>query len=403
MTTATRPAPTAESRVLARYLTAAVGARLADEGARVAIVLLALERTGRADLGGLLVAALMIPHVAAAPLAGTAADTVRRRKPLYATAFTAYAAALAAAAALIGRSTAAAAASLIIAGCLSPLLLGGLSSLLSELTPATLSRAFSLDATTYGLAGILGPALAAVVAGATGAAWSLIALGGCVTIGALFFLTLPLAARPPVAGRRRRPPALGGLTVMVRRRRLGAMTVASALSQLGFGALPLAAAAVAIHTDRPALTGLIMSVTAAGGLLGSLLCLRIRAVHRHPERALLLCTIGMAVPFLLTAAAPAGWLLLTLFGVAGLFSSPVTVALFTIRDRESPPDHRTQVFTLGAGIKVTAAAAGAAAGGLMTAHGPTALLLAVGASQLLAATAGAALLPRRPQRPPQSE
>ncbi|KUL22411.1 hypothetical protein [Actinoplanes awajinensis] len=72
---------------LARYLVAAVGARLADEGARVAIVLLALERTGDARLGGLLVAALMVPHVLAAPLVGAAADRVRRRKPLYAAAF----------------------------------------------------------------------------------------------------------------------------------------------------------------------------------------------------------------------------------------------------------------------------------------------------------------------------
>lgn len=395
MTLTARSARTAESRVLARYLTAAVGARLADEGARVAIVLLALERAGRADVGGLLVAALMVPHVLAAPLAGAAADRVRRRRALYAAAFLLYASALAASAVLIGRNDIAAAATLIVAGSLSPLLLGGLSSLLRELTPETMSRAFALDATTYGLAGIAGPALAAVVAGTAGAAWSMIALGGCVVTGALMFLTLPLPARQRRPAPPRSPALLAGLAVMVRRRRLGAMTVTSALSQLGFGALPLAAAAAAVHTDRPALTGLIMSVTAGGGLVGSLLCLRIRAVHHHPERVLLLCTAGMAAPFMLTATLPRDWLLLALFALAGLLASPVTVALFTIRDREAPAEHRTQVFTLGAGIKVTAAAAGAAAGGLLTTHGPTALLIAVAGCQLLGALTGVILLPRR--------
>nr|WP_275587117.1 MFS transporter [Micromonospora terminaliae] len=360
--------------------------------------MVALERTGRASLGGLLIAALMIPHVVAAPVAGAAADGVRHRKPLYAAAFATYALCLAGAAELIGRFTAAAAALLIVAGCVAPLLLGGLSSLLSELAPGTLPRAFVLDSTTYGVAGIAGPAVAAVVAGALGASWSLVVLGLCVLAGALAFLALPL----PVRARGRRPSrttaSLGGLSVLVRRRRLGAVTVTSGLSQLGLGALPVAAASVAIHTDQPALTGLIMSATAGGGLAGALLCLRLRVLHRRPERVLLICTGAMAAPLLLTAALPGKWPLLLLFALAGLIGSPVIVALFAVRDREAPPAVRTQVFTLGAGIKVTAAAAGAAVAGLATAHGPAPLLAAIAACQLVGAGAGALLLPagRRP-------
>jgi len=63
----------------------AVLARLADEGARVALILLALEVTGSEAFGGGLVAALMVPHVLAAPAVGAIADRVRNRKPLYAT------------------------------------------------------------------------------------------------------------------------------------------------------------------------------------------------------------------------------------------------------------------------------------------------------------------------------
>ncbi|BBH69193.1 MFS transporter [Actinoplanes sp. OR16] len=377
--------------VLPRYLAAATGARLADEGARVSIVLLALDQTGSATVGGLLVAALMVPHVAAAPLAGAAADRARRRKPLYLAAFVAYAAALTGSALLIGAATWAAALLLFTGGCLAPLLFGGLSSLLRELTPANLGRSFGFDATTYSVAGIAGPALAALVAGFAGAAWSLVALGGFALVGAAAFATLPLRSTPsPVRGTRavRRPSAFA---VIVRRPRLGAVTAATGISQFGFGALPLAAAAIATARHDPPLTGLIMAVTAVGGLIGSLLTTRIRLVHRHPEHTLLICTAAMAVPFLIPAFLPAAW---PLTAVAGLLMGPVTVALFSVRDRESPEETRTQVFTLGAGIKVTSAAAGAAVGGLLSGAGSGLLLAVIAGMQVVAATTGLLILRR---------
>ena len=58
------------SLVLTRYLGVAVCARLADEGARVAILLLVLERTGSASLGGAMIAALRVEDRAVGQLAG---------------------------------------------------------------------------------------------------------------------------------------------------------------------------------------------------------------------------------------------------------------------------------------------------------------------------------------------
>ncbi|MEU4688998.1 MFS transporter [Actinoplanes sp. NPDC023714] len=377
--------------VLPRYLAAAIGARLADEGARVSIVLLALDQTGSATVGGLLVAALMVPHVAAAPLAGAAADRARRRKPLYLAAFVAYALALTGAAVLVGPATWAAAALLLVGGCLAPLLFGGLSSLIRELVPENTGRAFGFDATTYSVAGIAGPALAALVAGFAGAAWSMVTLGGFALLGAAAFLTLPLGSSPSSVRGTRAVRPLSAFVVMARRPRLGAVTAATGISQFGFGALPLAAAAIATARHDPPLTGLIMAVTAVGGLIGSLLTTRIPVVHRHPERTLLLCTAAMAVPFLPPAFLPGTWPVIAL---AGLLMGPVTVALFSVRDRESPSSMRTQVFTLGAGIKVTSAAAGAAAGGLLSHAGSGLLLAVIAAVQVVAATAGLLILRR---------
>jgi hypothetical protein len=63
---------------LVSYMAAAILVRLADEGGRVALVLLALDRLHRAGTGGLLVACLTIPHVVAAPVIGAMTDWPRR-------------------------------------------------------------------------------------------------------------------------------------------------------------------------------------------------------------------------------------------------------------------------------------------------------------------------------------
>ncbi|HEX3196952.1 MAG TPA: hypothetical protein VHR39_05290, partial [Propionibacteriaceae bacterium] len=46
--------------LMPHYLSAAVLARIADEGARVSLVLLALDRAGSAAIGGTMVAALLV-------------------------------------------------------------------------------------------------------------------------------------------------------------------------------------------------------------------------------------------------------------------------------------------------------------------------------------------------------
>ena len=69
--------PCVSAMVLPSYLITAVLIRLADEGARVALVLLALERTDSAAVGGLLVAALLVPQALAALAIGLLTDRAR--------------------------------------------------------------------------------------------------------------------------------------------------------------------------------------------------------------------------------------------------------------------------------------------------------------------------------------
>lgn len=381
----------AASFVLARYVSVAVLARLADEGARVSILLLVLERTGDPGLGGLLIAALMVPHVLAAPVVGAVADAVRNRRLLYPAAYLTYAGCLASAAAMTGRSTVGAVLVLVLAGCVAPLLIGGLSSLLGVLVPDRLERAFGLDVMSYSVAGIAGPALAAVFAGLAGAAWSTVGLAALVLAAAAVLVTLPL---PVATGRRRLASPLAAFTLMWRRPRLGAVTAGTVFSMAGFGALPLVAALIAANEQRHELTGVILSAGAAGGLLGSLLCTRWPIRRWRPETVVTVCLAATVLPFAAVILVPGGWLGLPLFALAGGLGAPVSVAVFAVRDQESPPELRTQVFSLGAGLKVTAAAAGAAGAGLAAGAGAGVILAAVALCQLLGA-ASVVLLVRR--------
>src|SRR3954454_3638124 len=257
---------------LVHYAVAAVLVRGADEGARVALVLLALERTRSAALGGLLVAALLVPHVVAGRGAGAVADRSRRPLRLVAAASAGFGTALAVAALVVGRvPTPVVLGVLLAGGCCGPALLGALSSRLSALVaPTGVPRAFGVDAMTYGVAGMLGPAVAGVVAGRASAAPATLVLAGSALLGAVAVAALP------DAGRRERPePGAArlrdGVRTMWPKRELGVVTAATSLGQLGFGALPVVVAVVAVRNGQPSTAGLLLAAMTAGGLAGSLL------------------------------------------------------------------------------------------------------------------------------------
>ena len=388
-----RPIGDSGRTVLARYTAAAALARLADEGSRVALLLLVLGEGHGAAYGGLLIAALMVPHVAAAPLVGALADRVRRRRPLYAAGLLAYGSALLGAAVCAGPAPVAAFAFAVFGGCCAPLLIGGLTSLLNELAPGNLPRAFGLDAASYSVAGIAGPAVAALVAGWLGGIWAVAALTAACTLSAVLVLTLPIPDHEP---RRRDPAARRGRawSALWRRPALGAVTSGTVLSMLGTGALPLVTAGLAVQLGDPALTGIALSAMAVGNLLSSLAYARFPIRRWRPESVVLACLFGLAVPFALLPLIPGRWPTLILFAAAGLLDGPLFASLLIVRDREAPPEVRTQVFTIGAGLKVTAAAAGAALAGLAAGLGTGVLLLAVAGAQVLAGVAALGFLRR---------
>ncbi|MEV8465057.1 MULTISPECIES: MFS transporter [Streptomyces] len=384
----------AQRWVLVRYLQVALLVRIASEGARVALVVLAVDRTGSTGYGGALSAALLVPSVLAAPLAGALADRVRRRRLFHAGGLVFYGTGLGAVALLVGRVPAPAA--LLVAaaaGCCTPLLTGGLTSLLSDLLPPTaLSRGFSLDAVSYNLAGMAGPALASGLAVSTGPDRALVLLGAGAVVGGLLVFALPLGPRTG-GNPALRPADLGAAAVLlVRDPQLRSLTWASGVGQLGIGALPVISVLLAAHYRTPWAAGGLMTALALGSLTGSLAYAWRPWGSRRPERTVIgmLCATGAAlalVPCADNVAVAAGG-----FALAGCCTGPLFAALLAGRDRYAPPAVRTQVFTLGAGIKSTFAAGGAALAGCWQSPGSGSLVLAAAGCQVAAAVLGACLL-----------
>ncbi|GIJ43956.1 MFS transporter [Virgisporangium aliadipatigenens] len=384
--------------VLARYLLVAALVRLADEGARVAIVLLAVDRTGDAALGGILVAALMIPHVVAAPLIGAYGDRTRRPRLFYTVALLTFASSLAGCALLVGGAPAwTAVVVVVLGGCCAPLATGGLSSLLKELVPAKRRpRAYSFDVLTYNTAGIVGPAFAALLAARIDARPAALVAAAVAACGALLVLTLPLRERVASGPR---PPMAAGVVVLWTDPVLRAITFASSLGAIGIGVLPIAATVLATERTGDATdAGLLISAYAVGGLIGSLANARFTPWVERPQRLVIWGTLVGAVPLMCVPLGGGMPVAVVLFALSGFTTGPVASGQFGVRDRYAPAPVHTQVFTISAGIKVSSGAVGAAVAGATIGLGGAWLVLLFAGGKLFGALLGALLL-RRAHRP----
>ncbi|MEV8531659.1 MFS transporter [Streptomyces sp. NPDC051211] len=393
-----------------RYLAAALAARFASEGVGIALVLLALDRTGDAAHGAFVLTAWLAPHVLAAPLAGAAAARVRRPRLFYVGSLAGFTAAVAALAVLLGRApTAVVLAVAVAGGCCGPMVTGGLSSLVAGLVPAGpgRDRAYAWDASTYNAAAVTAPAAVSVAAALASPGPAMALLVGAGTLSAALATTLrygrpagdagphaldaPDAPAAPDTLRKRgnkAGPGLGaGLAALWRVPELRAITGATTLAFVGIGALTTTSVLLATRLGSPGGGGVLMTAFAVGALTGSLGVARLSAVRAplDPGRLARWSLAGTGAALVGAAFASSLPVAAAAFAVAGVCDGPLLTATLRIRAGYAPEAVRTQVFTLGAGLKLTAASAGAALVGLTAGAPPQVLLLGIAALQLAAA------------------
>ena len=242
---------------------------------------------------------------------------------------------------------------------------GGFTSLVPDpgATASALNRLNRMDATTFNLSSIGGPALVGALAATIGPAQALLVVCGIATVGAAAALTIPPGE--PVAEDRpgdRGAAVRAGLRQVVSEPPLRAATLTSAIGWGSVGmlmvVLPLYAARVG---GQPTYSGYLWTALEVGCLISTLTLAR--KDTRRPERRVLITTAVFGAIMLSWPLAPSLLVALPLLLLAGVASGPTLPALFAARQQYSPPDLLSQVSTTGASLKIGTFALGSVIGG----------------------------------------
>jgi MFS family permease len=367
--------------------------RLATEMNSVTVVLFVLSVTHSPRLAGLTVAAATFPTIVTGPLLGAWLDNTRHRRIAFLSSpvvlFAVMVTYLAAAHHIPGWAFIVLA---FVAGLPSPIRTGGFSGLIPTVVPEpVLPGAYGLEAASYNIAGIAGPALAGVIAGTVSAEWAVAATAIAALIATVVIARVPISPGLPNADRSLRTALREGLSLLWRVPSLRAVTVATTLSQgfLGLVVLGFPLFAHALGHKR-AVGGLLFSVLAVGALAGSIVWTRLAG--RVPEEPAAFVTLGVFGAALIgVAAAPNLSVALVAAALAGFFDGPLLAATLNLRQRFAPDHLRTQVFTTAASMKIGAFSIGSAVAGVVASGlGGRGLLAVAGGGQLLSLAAGLA-------------
>lgn len=393
--------------MLRPHLTAATLLRVSAEGVATALVLTVQARTGDAADAGFVQTALTLPYVLSGPLIGHALDRTRRPRRLVIALAGGYALATGLLMMTAGRSPLVLVLMVAaVVGCVEPVV-AALTSLLPRFVPPErLSRAYGLEASSYNIAAIAGPGLAAVVAALAGGGNTGIVIVAAAVLG---LLVVPLMRIPPPKEHhpeRTRTGVLqvvaGGLAVLGANRVLRALTVSTMFAWFGYGGF--AVAAVLLGQDigaGPAAGGQLLACFALGSLAGTLASSR-WLTPRGSERAVLGGLLGFGAAVAALALVPSlPWAWAVCVG-AGLAEGPLFAATLMLRQRESPPDRLGQVNTTGGSLKIGASAGGAALTGVFAGRlGADGLMLSISVFQFTGAALWLWLL-SRPSAPESS-
>ena len=376
------------------YVTATL-TRFADEMFSVGVVLLVLERTGSAALAGATVAAVTLPSLVTGPLLGAWLDrSGRRRRAMVLDQ-------LLAASSVIGIVVLAGNAPdytvplvALIAGITWPLSFGGFTSLIPVIVPdKLLAQANALEATSFNMAVIAGPALAGTISAVAGPSVSLI-VEAVLTVGAIGLIArIPeMDARSPHADPTRplRTIVRDGLRLLAATPALRSVTAAGALNLGGLGLLTVAFPFFALDelgVDR-SVSGYMWAAFAGGSFIGALTLVRLQT-RFAPERVVLGAIAVLGCIMLLWPLGNSLPVVLGLIALGGLADGPGLAATFGARQRWTPPELLGQIFTTAASLKVGAFAIGAAcAGPAVTTLGARGTLVLAAGVQFAAVTAG---------------
>lgn len=369
------------------YLFGALPARLGDEMSGQAILLMGIAASSAA-LGSTLLASLTFTSAIGGPFLGTILDRSLHPGRVLALALSLYAGGIAFISLSLGHvpawsSTAIAA----ISGFFMPAVSGGWSSRLkSFIADEHMTRASAIDATTFNIAGLAGPALAGLISAWLGASWAIAVLVG------LLAAALPMAWSLPKHHDQVSRYATSflqdvtaGFRVIVANRALLRITLTSAISYLGIGMLWVVCPLIGKEMfGNAGYGGVLMSALSISALVATITYAK-WPNHHSPDAVAFVTTLILAAAMLVLVFAGSIWIVLVAMLLAGLADGPQLAAIFAVRHREAPERSRSQVFTTGASLKITAAAFGTMLAGHLGVLSLRFTIIVAGLVQLMAA------------------
>jgi predicted MFS family arabinose efflux permease len=384
-----------------RLFVAALVGRIANEMTAVAVVLLVLARGQGLAIAGITAGALALPGVITGPVLGALLDRAPRPLRVISVEQAIGAVGLALLAVSVGHVPAALTVLLAGAtGALQPLSTGGMTSVLTGADEEFLPRATSVEAASFGTASVIGPLLAAVLAGLEGAALAVLVQAGLKLVAMAITVTAPEVGTP----RRRRGPrppiratVAAGFQHFSNAGPLAAITVSGAMVMAGRGLFTVAFPFFATGSlgKGQDFAGFLWGAFAAGSAIGAIALTPLS--RRWPSQWVAVSGAALAglalfpVPAL-ESVAPS----LLLLALAGALYGPSLAATFDVRRRFTPRPFLGQVFTTAASVKNASFAIGAAfSGALVSGIGADDAILVAAGLHVAASVVGAVLLESR--------
>ncbi|MFF5007969.1 MFS transporter [Streptomyces phaeochromogenes] len=372
------------------FLAGAAAARAGDEMSGPALLLVGYAVGGSATEASALLAGITVSAAVGGPLLGALLDRSPRPGRLLARALALYGTGLVLILLSLGRLPLELTVLIaVFTGLLGPALSGGWTAQLPRVVPRErMPRANALDAMTFSLASLVGPALAGALAHLLGAPAAVVASAALIAFALPAAWTLPMGRD---RDRDKTPSAASltadlaaGIRAITRTRPLARATLASVVSCTGLGMLITCTPLLGERAFGSAAEGtLLLTCTAVSALAANAVLAR-RPRTIAPDTIIWSSTLLLAVALVLSATGHPV-LVVAAALTAGVGEGPQLAALLAVRHRESPERLRSQVFTTGASLKITGFALGAAVAGPLATHSlPTALLTAAGV-QLVAA------------------
>jgi MFS family permease len=353
-----------------------------------AILLVALAATGSIRAGSSVLAGLTLSAAIGGPLLGASLDRSKHPGRVLTGALGMYAVGLAAIALSVGHvPTWISVDFALCVGFFMPAISGGWSSRLKTfIADEQMTRASAIDATTFNIAGMAGPALAGLIAGWLGAGWAV----GVLVL--LLFAALPMAWSLPRHAKQVETnntkfvhDVVSGFRIIVCNRDLFRITLLSVISYLGIGMLWVVCPLIGLKQfGNAGFGGVMMSVLSASALAATVAYVK-WPTKCSPDIIVFATTLVLATAMLLLAIAGNTFTVLFAMLIVGLADGPQLAAVFAVRHREAPERYRSQVFTTGASLKITAAAIGVALAGSLAASSLQLTVIGAGIVQVLAA------------------